>query len=74
MEEWVVNSVKIKLIRKFEGILEMEGKSNMRKLFLAPIFRISEMTARIKQLAPELLTVYFKELMTALDDAGKRLG
>lgn len=73
VEEWIVNTVKIKLVRKFEAILEMEGKSNMRKLFLVPVFKITEMTERIKTTAPELLTVYFKELIGAIEEAGQRL-
>ena len=38
LESWIVNSVKINLIKKFEQILEIEGKSNLRKLLLVPVF------------------------------------
>ena len=73
IEELVVNTVKTKIIKKFEAILEMEGKSNIRKLFLAPVFTIVELNQRVQKQAPELLTVYFKELFTALDEAGQKL-
>ena len=73
IESWVVNTVKIKLIRKFEEILEIDGKSNLRKLFLVPVFSIVELTDRIKNNAPELLTVYYKELFASLDDVSDRL-
>ena len=73
VEEFVVNSVKINLIRKFENILETPGKSNLRQLFLVPLFTVSEMTDRVSKNAPQLLTVYYKELFAALDDAGTKL-
>ena len=73
VESWVVNTVKIKLIKKFEQILEMEGKSNLRELFLVPVFTIKELTLRVTENAPELLTVYYKELFSALDEAGGKL-
>lgn len=73
IESWVVNTVKIKLIRKFEELMENEGRSNLRKLLLAPVFNIQEMSERVKTNAPELLTAYYKELFKALDEAGGKL-
>ncbi|OGG05672.1 hypothetical protein A3D05_00995 [Candidatus Gottesmanbacteria bacterium RIFCSPHIGHO2_02_FULL_40_24] len=73
LESWIVNSVKINLIKKFEQILEIEGKSNLRKLLLVPVFTVSELTVRIKENAPELLTLFYKELFTVYDDASRRL-
>lgn len=73
VESWIINTVKIKLIRKFEAILETPGKSNLRQLLIVPIFTIGEMTGRIREFAPELLTVYYKELFAAMDAAGEKL-
>ena len=73
IESWIVNTVKIKLIRKFEEILETPGKSNLRQLLIVPIFTISELTSRVASNAPELLTVYYKELFAALDEAGGKI-
>jgi len=73
IESWIVNTVKIKLIRKFEEILETPGKSNLRTLLLVPMFTIAELNQRVREYAPELMTVYFKELFSALDDAAKKL-
>lgn len=73
VESWIVNSVKIKLIKKFEAILEVDGKSNLRKLLLVPVFTIPELSERIKTYAPELMTMYYKELFTVIDDANQRL-
>ena len=74
IESWIVNTVKIKLIRKFEQVLETPGRSNLRTLLLVPMFTIAELSGRVKEYAPELLTIYYKELFAALDEAGKRLG
>lgn len=73
IESWIVNTVKLKLIKNFEAILETPGRSNLRQLFLVPIFTINELTERVKDNAPELLTVYFKTLFSALDEAGHKL-
>lgn len=73
VESWIVNSVKLKLIKKFEELMEAEGKTNLRQLFLVPIFTISELSNRVKENAPELLTVFYKELFVAMDEAGSKL-
>ena len=68
VESWIVNTVKIKLIKKFEAALETPGRSNLRELLLVPLFTVKELTGRVKEFAPELLTVYFKELFAAVDE------
>ena len=72
LESFIVNTVKIKLIKRFEEILEIEGKSNLRQLLLVPVFSISELSRRIAEKAPELTTLYYKELFAAFDEAGNR--
>lgn len=62
VETWVVNSVKVKMVTKMDKFLEREGRINLRKLFLVPIFSISEMEKRVKETAPEMKTVFYKEL------------
>lgn len=73
VEEWVINSVKVKMIKKMDNLLETEGKVNVRKLFLVPIFDIPQMTKRVEDQAPELKTLYFKELLSMLSEAEHRL-
>ena len=73
IESWIVNTVKIKFIKKFEEILETPGKSNLRSLLLVPVFTIAELNQRVKENAPELLTIYYKELFEAMDEAGDKL-
>lgn len=73
VESWVVNTLKLKMIRKFEEILELEGKSNLRKLLIVPVFTLKELTERIESNAPELKTLFFKELFVTLDEAEKKL-
>lgn len=62
LETWVVNSVKVKMVTKMDNYLEREGRINLRKLFLVPIFSISELEKRVKETAPEMKTVFYKEL------------
>ncbi len=73
VETWVVNSVKVKMITKMDSLLETEGKMNVRKLFLVPIFNIEEMAKRVQEQAPELKTLFYKELLVTLSEAEQRL-
>ncbi|OGG02946.1 hypothetical protein A2W14_02090 [Candidatus Gottesmanbacteria bacterium RBG_16_37_8] len=72
LESFIVNTVKIKLIKRFEEILENDGRSNLRQLLLVPVFSISELGKRITDNAPELTTLYYKELFAAFDEAGSK--
>lgn len=72
VEAWVVNSVKVKMIKKMDNLCETEGKMNARKLFLVPVFNISDLTKRVVEQAPELKTFFYKELTEILNDAQKR--
>ena len=69
-EAWVVNTVKVKMLIKLEGLLEDQGKDNARRLFLVPIFTIDEMVKRVKESAPEMKTFFFKELTKTLNEIG----
>jgi len=62
-EAWVVNSIKARMIIKLDGLLEKEGRDNIRKLFLVPIFSISELSKRVETQAPEIKTLFYRELM-----------
>lgn len=73
IESWIVNSVKVKMIRKLDNILEPEGRINARKLFLSPVFSISEIVKRVETTAPEMTTFFYKELISTVDEAEKKL-
>ncbi|MCL4338919.1 hypothetical protein M1271_04480 [Patescibacteria group bacterium] len=73
MESWVVNSVKVKMIKKLDLLLEDEGRSNARKLFLVPIFTINSMVKRVEDNAPELKTLFYKELVQVIKEAGDKI-
>ena len=73
IETWVVNSVKVKMIGKMDKLCESEGKINVRRLFLVPIFDIPTFSKRISDLAPELKTMFYKELSGTISEAEKRL-
>lgn len=73
VETWIVNSVKVKMIERMDKLLETDGKVNARKLFLVPVFNISELTKRVEEQAPELKTIFYKELMATVGEAEKRL-
>lgn len=73
IESWVVNSVKVKMIAKMDSLLEVEGKVNVRKLFLVPVTNILELSKRVQEMAPELKTFFYKELSTTIGEAEKRL-
>lgn len=68
MEAWVVNTLKVKMIRKLDRLLLKEGKINSRKLFLVPIFSITDLFKRIETQAPEIKTMFFKELAQTMDE------
>lgn len=74
VESWVVISLKVKMIKKLDNLLEREGKINARKLFLVPVFTISEMVERVEESAPEMKTFFFRELIATVDEINKRLG
>lgn len=73
LESWVVNSVKLSMICKMEEMLEPVGKKNLRDLFLVPVFNISELIARVKTQAPELSTIFYRELMDKMAEAEERI-
>lgn len=73
VETWVVNSVKVKMIKKMDTLVDTEGKMNARRLFLVPIFNIVDMKKRVEEQAPELKTLFYKELLTTLSEAEGRL-
>lgn len=73
IETWIVNSVKVKMIKKMDELLETEGKVNARKLFLVPIFNIEEMAKRVQSQAPEIKTMFYKELSITLSEAERKL-
>lgn len=73
VEEWVVNSVKLSLVKRLDAYLDNNGRDNLRKLFLVPIFSIQELSAHIQETAPEMKTFYYKELMKRIEEAGTRL-
>ncbi len=73
VESWIVNSVKVKMIRKLDNILEPEGRINARKLFLTPLFTISEIVKRVETTAPEIKTYFFKVLIATVDEAERKL-
>ena len=73
VESWVINTVKLSMISKLDVKLEAEGKTNLRKLFLVPIFRISELEKRVIEQAPEIKTIFYRELMIAVEKAEKQL-
>lgn len=72
VEEWVVNSLKVKMIRKLENLLEDEGKQNARKVFLVPIFSLEKLIRHVSETAPEMKTLFYKELVQALEDVEVR--
>ena len=61
-EAWVVNSLKVKMIARLDNLLEKEGRENARRLFLVPVFSVSEMSKRIEEEAPEMKTFFYKTL------------
>lgn len=73
VEVWVVNSVKVSMIKKLDTLLEGEGRLNARKLFLIPEFTISGLKKRVEEQAPEIKTLFFRELVSACDEVEKRL-
>ncbi len=73
IESWVVNSLKVKMIKKLDNLLETEGKVNARKLFLAPVFTVTELIKRVEQQAPEMKTFFFRELIRTISEAEKKI-
>lgn len=74
VESFVVNSLKVKMIKKLDNLLEAPGQMNARKLFLVPVFTIKELTLKVEKEAPEIKTLFYKELFTVMADAEKQLG
>lgn len=66
LEAWVVNTVKVKLIKKLDSCLDNRGKMNLRKLFLVPVFAVADLEKRVLENGPEMRTVFYKELFEAL--------
>lgn len=73
IEAWVVNSLKVKMIRKLDNLVETPGRINARKLFLVPIFTVAELAKRIEESAPELKTIFFKELTEIISEAERKM-
>lgn len=73
IESWIVNNLKVKILRKFESYFDQEGVKNLKELLLVPLFTVSDLSERVKTLAPELKTLYFKELVSAFEEAEERL-
>lgn len=73
IEEWVVNSVKLKMINKLERLLERKGKDNLRQLFLVPVFTVCEMEERVAANAPEIKTLFYKVLSEVISQAEKKI-
>ena len=69
----MVNSLKVKMVKKLDSMLETEGRLNARKLFLVPIFTVAEMAKRVEEQAPEIKTFFYKELINAFEEVEKRL-
>lgn len=67
-EAWVVNTTKVKLLEKYAHLMEQEGKDNLRKLLLVPLVEIKEFVQRIEESAPELRTLFYRELTDALSN------
>lgn len=73
LEALVVNNVKIKMLKKLEGFLEKEGQQNLKELLLVPIFELEEMMKRVEETAPEIRTIFYKELMNTIFEMEKDL-
>lgn len=73
IEAWVVNSVKAKMIIKLDCLLDCEGRNNARKLFLVPIFTIAGLIERVEEQAPEMRTLFFRELAKMTDETERRV-
>lgn len=72
IEEWVVNSAKVKMIKKLDDVLDERGKMNCRKLFLVPVFTIRELMNQVDERAPELRTFFYKELIPIVQSAEQK--
>jgi hypothetical protein len=72
VESWVVNTLKVRIIKNLDGKFETEGRLNLRRLFLVPIFDIRELTKKVEEEAPEMKTYYFKELFDVLASAERQ--
>lgn len=72
VEAWVVNSVKVNMIKKLDNLLEKEGQINSRQLFLVPLFTIPELIKRVEENAPEMKTLFYKELNETMREMEKR--
>lgn len=72
IEEWVVNSLKVKMIKKLDNLLEEEGKQNARKVFLVPIFSLERLIKHVNESAPEMKTYFYKELSQLIEEVQDR--
>lgn len=73
LEAWVVNTVKLKMIKNLEDRLELGGRLNLRRLFLAPIFTIPNLIKTVEEKAPEIKVIFFKELASAVEQIENKL-
>lgn len=72
VEAWVVNSVKVKMIKKLDKMLEPQGRINARKLFLVPVFTIPEIRQRVEEQGAEVRTLFYRELMETVAEAERK--
>lgn len=58
----LVISLKENIIKKYDSFLEVPGKVNLRRLLRTPVFTISQLSKRVEEYTPELITLFYKEL------------
>jgi len=73
LEAWVVNSVKLSMIKKMEEHLELAGRLNLRRLFLTPVFTISGLIKTVEEKAPEMKVIFYQELARSVSKIERKL-
>ncbi|OGF99760.1 hypothetical protein A2Y99_01770 [Candidatus Gottesmanbacteria bacterium RBG_13_37_7] len=73
LEAFIINTVKVKMIKKMDNLLEKEGCLNARKLFLIPVFTIEEIIKRVDTTAPEMRTLFYRELIEIVEDVERKI-
>ena len=72
VEVLMVNMLKLRMIRKLETHLTREGQDKVWNVFLVPIYSLRDLTEYIEIRAPELKTIYYKELHKVVSETEKR--
>lgn len=72
IEIWIVNTIKVRMVTKLEKYLEFQGRENLRKLFLVPVFSLGELIKRVEERGPEIKTLFYKELDEVITQAESR--